>query len=141
VAVYQNALVLYLLHYPDAIRPLSEFALPERDFKNYKISNQELEISKKLILSMTKKWDPKKYKDEYKKAVHRWAEEVVKKRPHKIIQSKADIEISKTADFMSLLKKSLASSQSLKKKSGFAQVHKAMQHKALARHGARHVKH
>ena len=38
LATYKNALVLYLLHYPDEIRSLSEFNIPSADLKKYKIT-------------------------------------------------------------------------------------------------------
>lgn len=107
IAVYQDALVLYLLHYQNELRKLSQFNFPSRDFKKYKVTSKEVDISKKLIQSMSTKWHPEKYKDEYKEAVHKWVEEAAKKMPHTVMEPRATVSTAKVIDFMELLKKSL----------------------------------
>lgn len=116
LAVYENALVLYLLHYQDEIRPLSEFDVPTAELKKYKVTSNEITIANKLIQSMTKKWKPKEYKDEYKKVVHKWAMEKAKKKPHTVMQPRAQKSpVGKEFKFVDLLKQSLKKSKRLVK--------------------------
>lgn len=116
VAVYENALVLYLLHYDNEIRSLSEFKIPAADAKKYQVTAKELDIAKKLIASMTEKWKPKEFKDEYKEAVEKWAEAKIKHLPEaKMVQRSRAHENNKIY-FMDLLKKSLANNKSKTKK-------------------------
>lgn len=114
VSVYENALVLYLLHYEEEMRRLSEFDIPNDSLKSYKVNTKEVEIAKKLILSMTEKWKPEKYKDEYKEAVEKWVSAKVKKHPAKTMapRSHAEKPTGKTVNFVDLLKESLKSSKS-----------------------------
>ncbi len=111
LATYDNALVLYLLHYNDEIRSLSTFAIPSNDIKKYKVTNKEISIAQQLIQSMTKKWKPEQYKDEYKQAVHKWAQEKAKKLPPTSMKPRAHITSGKVVNFVDLLKKSLDSSK------------------------------
>lgn len=113
ISTYENALVLYLLHYDDEVRQLSLFNLPNEDLKKYKISAKEIDIAKKLIASMTAKWKPEKYKDEYKLAVEKWVNEKARNLPETLMQPR-NLKAKPTAkmvDFVDLLKKSLASSK------------------------------
>jgi|SRR5579885_1732904 DNA end-binding protein Ku len=138
VAVHENALVLYLLHYNNEIRSLSEFDVPSTDLKKYKVTTNEIHIAKQLIQSMTKKWEPKKYVDEYKETVHKWAQEKAKKLPHTTMQQRAPAsKPGKVIDFVGLLKKSLKESKSkaharqavgLKKAAIHAKRHSAMKY-------------
>lgn len=113
VATYEDALVLYLLHYENEIRDLAEIKIPTADMKKYNVTAKELDIAKKLIGSMSAKWKPKEFKDEYKEAVEKWAEAKIKHLPEaKMAQrSKAQHE-AKMVNFVDLLKKSLESSKS-----------------------------
>lgn len=136
VAVYENALVLYLLHYHDDLRPVSEFNLPSEDLKKYKVTKKEIDISKQLIQSMSKKWKPQIYKDEYKEAVHKWAEEKSKKMPHTTMKPRAHIAAGKVINFVDLLKKSLKDTKpsKLTKKSAIHARQKSSTPKHVTRH-------
>lgn len=108
IACYQDALVLYLLRYPDEIRSLSEFDIPDESVKKYKVNTKEVNTALLLIKSMTEKWDPKKYKDEYQKAVRKWAETKVKNKPEVVMRKRHErVTAGKETDFINLLKKSL----------------------------------
>lgn len=108
VVPHDNALVLHLLHYSDEMRPLTEFDIPSKSLKTYKVTHRELEAAKKLVLSMSTKWNPKDYKDEYKLAVERWLKEKIKHLP--LTPMKVRIhkgKPGKVIDFVDLLKKSM----------------------------------
>lgn len=143
VGTYENALVLHLLHYHEEIRPLEEFNIPTEDLKKYKVTNQEVEIAKKLINAMTSTWKPAKYKDEYKEAVENWISEKIHHLPPTKMASRGVTKPSgKTINFVDLLKKSLNSSKpakqgekSIKKKTGkYIAKKRTPQSKELTKH-------
>lgn len=116
VAHYENALVLYLLRYNEEIRPLSEFDIPEDNLKKYKANKKEVSAALLLIKSMTEKWNPKKYKDEYQKAVHQWAERKIKHKPSIIMQQRSESrEYKPHVNFIELLRKSMGSARKAKR--------------------------
>src|SRR5205085_1569155 len=81
VSTFDDALILHLLHYDEEIRKPSQFDLPANELKKYKVSAKEIEIAKKLINSMSTKWHPEKYKDEFKETVEAWAKSKIKHLP------------------------------------------------------------
>lgn len=109
VACYKNALVLYLLRYNDEIKPLSDFDIPSDDLKKYKVNSKEINTALLLIKSMTAKWNPKKYKDEYQEVVHKWAENRIKHKGPVVMRQRAEAIESrnKKIDFIDLLRKSI----------------------------------
>lgn len=116
VMAHENALVLCLLKYDDEVHKLSEYDLPEENLKKYKVTNKEIEVAKKLIASMTTKWKPEKYKDEYQSILHEWAEETVKNIPHKRKEKSIRTPANGKANLIDLLKRSLAATGNGKSK-------------------------
>ncbi len=116
---YENALVLNLLHYHAEIKKPSEFDLPEGSLKSYKITPKELDVAKQLVSSMTTKWNPDDYKDEYRDALKKWVEEKIHHaRPKKSKAKKTEkVKSSNVINFVDLLKKSLAEKSKNKKHS------------------------
>lgn len=113
VSVYEDALVMYILHYNDEIRDLADFNIPEAELKKYKVTNAEVEIAKKLITSMTAKWKPEKFKDEYKEAVDQWVEDKINHLPKTKMAARSHAKkATNVLNFVDLLKKSLASGKS-----------------------------
>jgi DNA end-binding protein Ku len=112
---YENALILCLLRYHSEIKKLSDFDFPAKDIKKYKVTAKEMSIAKQLIQSMTSKWHPEKYKDDYQDFIHQWAMESINNLPHKV-KEKQPKKTKQTLNFVDLLKKSLASSQQLDKR-------------------------
>jgi DNA end-binding protein Ku len=80
---WKNALILCLLKYPNEVKSADEFDLPENNNSIHKIKPKEMQMAKQLINSMTTKWRPEKYTDEYKKSVQQWMKETVNHLPHK----------------------------------------------------------
>lgn len=108
VSTFKDVLVLYLLYYNEEIRQLSDFKLPSDDIKKYKVTTSEIEIAKKLIHAMTKKWQPKKFKDEYKQVVEKWVQKKVHHLPGiKMEVRSAAKKSAHSVNFIDLLKKSL----------------------------------
>jgi len=108
VATYENAIVLYTLHYNDEIRQPDEFDLPTENLKQYKVTEKEIEIAKQLIHSMTSKWRPENYKDEYREAVQNWVDDKLNNHPMtKMKKRGVAAPKGNVVNFVDLLKKSL----------------------------------
>lgn len=137
---YEKALVLCLLKYDKEVRKLDEFDLPVKELKAYKINKKEIDVAKQLIKSMSSKWKPEKYVDEYQKAVHKWVEESANKLPHTTMKQRPHAKASNVVNFVDLLKKSLASSgKTIKGKKTVPKAKKVIKPKAKpARHATKH---
>ncbi len=68
-----DVLVLELMHFAEEIIGSEELHVPGAA----KLGKKEADMAKKLVESMTGKWDPAKYKDEYKEALMEVIEEKV----------------------------------------------------------------
>ena len=108
-----DALVLMLLRYPQELVDPNDYKLPTGKAASYRITAQETEMAKQLISSMSGKWEPDGYHDEFRERL----QAIIKKR----IKSKGNLtkvveeveeregEATNVVDFMSLLQKSLDS--------------------------------
>ena len=124
IAYYNNALVLYLLRYIEEIKPMMEFNFPLNDLKKYKVTNKEIDIANQLIHSMSSKWYPEKYKDEYKEAVHQWAKNKIKHTGIKKMQQRMrETSRDKIVSFVDLLRKSLNETKKTKKQVKISKPH------------------
>lgn len=104
---YENALTLNLLRYHSEIRDPEEFNLPTNNLKIYKITPREMEIAKELVASMTMKWDPEAYQDEYQQALEKWiSQKMHHEKPHAKMRA-ARTGKSNVVNFADLLKKSI----------------------------------
>lgn len=103
-----NALILCLLKYDNELRKAEDFSLPDKELSHYKITHKEMDMAKQLLKSMSSKWKPEKYIDEYQSAIHTWVEESVNKLPHKKSKQRTKHTSSNVVNFVDLLKKSLA---------------------------------
>lgn len=111
--VYEQALVLCLLKYANEMRKTTELPLPDKALTAYKIKKKEIEIAKKLVQSMSSKWRPSNYVDEYQKAIHQWVEQTVKKLPHTSMKQRKQRAMP-AVDLIDLLRKSLATKRKVK---------------------------
>ncbi len=106
-------LVLDLMHFA------SEILSPE-ELKNAPltaITDKELKMAQTLVDSMTAKWEPEKYRDEYRNAVMEMIEQKAKK---KVIVEKplAAPKATNVVDLVKVLQESLNRNQALKPKRG-----------------------
>jgi DNA end-binding protein Ku len=67
----EDRLMLELMHFPAEILPATDFKKPA----DRKSGTKELNMAQKLIESMTSKWNPEDYKDEYRQALEKVIEE------------------------------------------------------------------
>lgn len=107
-----NALVLNLMRYTEQLVAAEEMNLPGQA-SAYRASSKEMEMAGQLIESMSTKWRPQDYHDEFQKTVRKLIDARVAKQGGKRVKHSEEHVPAKPAtnvvDFMSLLKKSLES--------------------------------
>ncbi|HBP89629.1 MAG: Ku protein [Nitrospira sp.] len=111
-----NVLVLELLRFHQEIRGTAELEVPEGSVNSYKISQKELLLAQQLVESMTTKWEPKRYHDEYRDALMKWIEKKSKNARSRTSSQSATRDkksgTGKVIDMMGLLKKSVQQTHS-----------------------------
>ena len=106
-----DVLVLEIMHFSDELVDAEELKPP----KTGSVKEREINMAKKLIDGMTSKWDPEKYKDEYKTQLMAMIEEKVKHPNQKLPTPKANKKPSNVIDLMSVLEESLSHTKSGKR--------------------------
>lgn len=104
-----NALVLNLLRFKQELLDIENFNFPGQDLKDYAVNPNELKMAEQLVDSMTEKWHPNKYHDDYREKLLQWIEEKASHQKVKKPKEKEEVVAAKTIDFMAALKKSLES--------------------------------
>ena len=121
-----GVLVLELMHFADELADAEKLHVPKKS----EVGKRELHMATALIESMSSKWDPEKYKDDYKEALMEVIEENVEAGDKEIKEKpKKALKPTKVIDLVEVLQKSLE--QSGKGKKG---AHRA------AKHSHRHKK-
>lgn len=107
-----DALVLELMHFPEEVLEPAGLDLPRQE----KLGKKEMDMAKSLVDTMSGKWDPTEFKDQYRDKLIHLIEERVKNggkvTPGSRVKPKAATNV---VDLVAVLQKSLAES---KKKSG-----------------------
>lgn len=111
--VRERVLVLDLLRYAHELRGLDEVETPPESGKGAGASAREIKMAEQLIEGMTGKWDPAKFKDEYRDDVLALVRRKVKAgQTHTIVEPGPPAERrpapSDVRDLMPLLKQSIA---------------------------------
>lgn len=106
-----DALVLMLLRYPQELVDPADYPLPAGKPSDYRLSAKELQMAEQLIDSMSGKWVPDDYKDEFRDRLQAIIRKRIKGKGN-ITQVEDEGEAEEEAatnvvDFMSLLKQSL----------------------------------
>jgi DNA end-binding protein Ku len=108
-----GALVLELMHFADELADTSELHIP----KKVEVGKREMTMAKSLIDSMSAKWNPEKYKDDYREALMGVIEEKVEAGGKEIEEKpKKAPKPTKVIDLVSVLQKSLEQTGGAKKK-------------------------
>jgi DNA end-binding protein Ku len=105
-----NALVLDLLRFQYELRDVSEYEFPEKSLDEYNISNKEIDMAEKLVETMASKWEPEKYRDEYRDALMEYIERKAKAGEKAVPAEAEPVPAEKRGeiiDIMDLLKKSV----------------------------------
>jgi DNA end-binding protein Ku len=99
-----GALVLELMHFADELADTSKLHIP----KKVEVGKREMDMAKALIGSMTAKWNPEKYHDDYREALMEVIEEKVEAGGKEIEEKpKKAPKPTKVIDLVSVLQKSL----------------------------------
>ena len=111
----EDALVMNLLRYPQEIVDVADYKLPSGKAAGAKISKAELDMAEKLIESMASEWKPGDFRDEFRERLSKVIEKRMKAKgvTQTIEDAPEEIEDATTnvVDFMSLLRKSLATNK------------------------------
>src|SRR5881396_2058207 len=109
-----GALVLELMHFADELADTSKLHIS----KKVEVGKREMTMAKSLIDSMSSKWNPEKYKDDYREALMEVIEEKVEAGGKEIEEKpKKAPKPTKVIDLVSVLQKSLEETGARKKTS------------------------
>jgi len=114
VIPHGKALSLLVLRFADELRGTSDLELPDENLKKLGITSKELDMAEKLVTGMVDKWQPEKYRDDYRKdllaLIHARAKagdvNSVSKEPSKAVRAPKP---GKVVDLVALLAKSVES--------------------------------
>jgi DNA end-binding protein Ku len=99
-----GVLVLELMHFADELADPGKLHIP----KKIEVGKREMNMAKSLIDSMSSKWNPEKYKDDYREALMEVIEEKVEAGGKEIEEKpKKAPKPTKVIDLVSVLQKSL----------------------------------
>jgi DNA end-binding protein Ku len=115
-----DALVLNLMRFSQEIVPAEEFTFPGAASK-YRVSAKEIKMAEELIESMSTKWSPEDYKDDFRATLRKLVDARIAKHGKKVTKKLDEEKLEPGAttnvvDFMALLKKSLAAKERGKSK-------------------------
>ncbi len=105
----EKGLMLELMHFPDELLDASDFKAP----KAQKVGARELTMAENLIESMSSKWKPEMYQDDYHEALEKLVEEKLKRRGKDAKPApRKSRSASNVIDLVSVLQDSIAATQS-----------------------------
>jgi DNA end-binding protein Ku len=108
-----GVLALELMHFADELADPEKLHVP----KKTEVGKREMTMAKSLIDSMSSKWNPEKYKDDYREALMEVIEEKVEAGGKEIEEKpKKAPKPTKVIDLVSVLQKSLEQTGGAKKK-------------------------
>ena len=120
-----GALVLELMHFAGELADTSKLNIP----KKVEVGKREMTMARSLIDSMSSKWSPEKYRDDYREALMEVIEEKVEAGGKEIEEKPRKApKPTKVIDLVSVLQKSLEETGAKKKakgKSGAKKAHPA----------------
>jgi len=123
-----GALVLELMHFADELADPEKLHVP----KKTEVGKREMNMARSLIDSMSSKWNPEKYKDDYREALMEVIQEKVEAGGKEIEEKpKRAPKPTKVIDLVSVLKKSLEETGAKRKTTAkFGRKHKTPAKKA-----------
>jgi DNA end-binding protein Ku len=105
----ESALMLILIRYPQEIVPADEYSFPSGALSSYRLGKREMDMARQLVSSMSGKWQPAKYRDEFRAKLSKVIETRMKQKGHHVekpAEEKAEPS-DKVVDLMAVLRKSL----------------------------------
>jgi DNA end-binding protein Ku len=113
VKAMKHVLVLELMHFAEELAEADKLNVP----KQLTPGKREMDMAKALVESMSSKWDPQKYRDDYREALLEVIEEKVESGGKELDEKPKEKKASpKVIDLVAVLQESLAKSQGAKKK-------------------------
>lgn len=113
VKAEDDVLILELMHFAEDLAKSDKLNVP----KKLELGKQELDMAKALVDSMSSKWNPGKYRDDYRDALMEVIEEKVESGGKKIEEKPKQKKAStKVIDLVAVLQESLAKTEGAKKK-------------------------
>ena len=120
-----DILLLELMHFADELADPGKLHVPRK----LEAGKRELDMAKALITSMSAKWDPKKYHDDYREALMHVIEEKVESGGEEIEEKpKAKKTPTKVIDLVAVLQQSLEQSGKGKKSKSKRPAKQAARH-------------
>ena len=124
-----GALVLELMHFADELADTEKLHVP----KKMEVGKREMNMAKSLIDSMSSKWAPEKYRDDYREALMEVIEEKVEAGGKEIEEKPRKApKPTKVIDLVSVLQKSLEQTGAKKKTTAKSRAKKAQPAKKAA---------
>jgi DNA end-binding protein Ku len=121
----KDILVLELMHFAEELADPGKLHVPHKT----EAGKREMEMAKALMKSMTAKWDPEKYHDDYREALMEVIEEKVEHGGEEIEEKpKAKKTPTKVIDLVEVLQKSLEQSGGRKTGKGHKRAKHATKH-------------
>src|SRR5207253_6958750 len=115
-----GALVLELMHFADELADTSKLRIP----KKVEVGKREANMATALVDSMSSKWNPEKYHDDYRKALMEVIEEKVEAGGKEIEEKPTKApKPTKVIDLVKVLQQSLEQTGKAKKKTARAGKH------------------
>lgn len=103
----QNLLVLETMHFADELRDLNELDIPAAE-----VGRKELDMAISLVNTMSGRWEPAKYHDEYREALLELIEQKVKAGGKAVAGAKSKApSATRIVDLVSVLERSLKEAQ------------------------------
>jgi len=99
---FSDTMLLTTLHWPDEIRSTTELDLPAEE---YDFKPAEMEMARQLVAAMTGRFEPEKYKDEYRDALMQIIEQKVEGSD--VVAPEPVEETGKLVDLMAALEASV----------------------------------
>ena len=110
----KDALILALMRFQQELVQPDELSLPSGAAKAHRVNAKEMEMAAQLIESMTTKWNPEDYKDEFRSKLRKIIDaQIARQSGKKVKAPRAAEEVeapgatTNVVDFMALLKRSL----------------------------------
>ena len=129
VKAEEDVLVLELMHFADELADAAKLHVP----KKIEPRKKEMEMAKALVKSMSSKWNPKKYHDDYRDALMEVIEEKVEHGGKEIDEKPpAKPKPTKVIDLVEVLQRSLKESGNTKKSAKKRAAAKDHRHKKAA---------
>jgi DNA end-binding protein Ku len=103
----QNGLMLELMRFPDEVIDASDFKPPQ----GHAASKAEMDMASKLIDSMSTKWEPADYHDDYKEGLEKLIEKKVASGGEELPSPRKAKKATPAVDLVSVLQQSIRKTQ------------------------------